>query len=325
MSATNSVGRREFSTAELRRCVGELLAWTGAPSPPAIQVVAEDLRPGYIERLVEYSNSEGEPIRAFMLVPDIPGPLPGVVVHHQHHGQRHLGKSEVVGHAGDPIQAFGPRLARNGIVVLAPDAICFEDRRRGAEGTLPEPNDDQQHYDEMAYRLVTGRLLMSVVIADAALAVSALVAEPIVDSEQIGVLGHSMGGHTTLFSAALDERVSFAGISGALCGYRARIERGVGVEFAQVVPGILELTDFDGLLALIAPRPALILSAEDDPYSFDAPNVVERVRVEYTRQGTSTRLTHHHYSGGHPLTEERVSALLDWTGDVTSSSYSSAT
>lgn len=214
------------------------------------------------------------------------------------------------------MQAFAPRLARNGFAVLAADAACFEDWRRGASGTEPAPGDDDQHYNEMAYRLVRGSLLMGLVVADASLAVSVLAAQQQVDHDRVGMIGHSMGGHTTLFTAALDDRVRFACISGALCGYQARIDAGVGIELAQIIPGIVEVTDFDGLLGLIAPRPVLIVSAAEDPYSFDAPGVVARARVEYERRRAADLLTQHRYPGGHPLTEERVQAILEWTKTV---------
>ncbi len=293
-----------------------LLAWPGPPEAPTETVVGERERDGNRERLIEYRNREDEIVRAFLLVPDRPGPLPGVVVHHQHNGERHLGKSEVVGRAGDPVQAFAPRLARNGFAVLAADAACFEDRRRGASGTGPAPGDDDQHYNEMAYRLVRGSLLMGLVVADASLAVSVLAAKQQVDHDRVGMIGHSMGGHTTLFTTALDDRVRFACISGPLCGYQARIDARVGIELAQMIPGIIEVTDFDGLLGLIAPRPVLIVSAAEDPYSVDAPGVVARARVEYERRRAADLLTQHRYPGGHPLTEERVQAILEWIKTV---------
>ncbi len=320
---TGSAIHREIPSEELRWRLQGLLGWSRAPVAPTVGSADERARDGYVERLIEYRNSEHEIVRAFLLVPERPGPLPGMVVHHQHNGERHLGKSEVMGVVGDPIQAFAPRLARNGFVVLAPDAVCFEDRRRGAHGTAPDPRDDRQHYDEMAYRLVQGSLLMSLVVADAALAVSVLAAQDLVDPERVGMLGHSMGGHTTLFTAALDQRVRLACVSGALCGYRARIDAGVGIELAQIIPGIAELTDFDGLLGLIAPRPVLVVSADEDPYSFDAANIVGRARIEYERQHVGHLLTHARYAGGHPPTEERVHAMLEWANVVTALSQPS--
>ncbi|MBV9048783.1 MAG: dienelactone hydrolase family protein [Solirubrobacterales bacterium] len=308
----NTKPPRELSAEQLRGQLDELLAWHGPPRTPPMRIVDEQRCDAYVERLVEYPNLEREDVRAFLLLPDVPGPVPGVVVHHQHNRQRHLGKSEVNGSAGDPIQAFGPRLANAGFAVLAPDAICFEDRRRDAFGIDPHVNDERQHYDEMAYRLVGGSLLMTAVVADAAVALSVLAGLDEVASDAIGMLGHSMGGHTTLFAAAVDQRVRFACISGALCGYQARIDARVGIELAQVIPGILRICDFDGLLRLLAPRPVLIVSASEDPYSFDAPSAVARAREEYVRHGQPELLAHAHFSGSHPLTEERIDAILRW-------------
>jgi len=139
-------------------------------------------------------------------------------------GQHHLGKAEVAGLAGEPLQAFGPALARRGVVVLAPDSICFEDRRPSGPGTEPREGDFIEHLKEASYRLVSGRLLMTTVRGDAARALSALRSLPAVDPARAGVLGHSYGGNTTLFHAALDERVRLAAASGAAASYRRRIE-----------------------------------------------------------------------------------------------------
>src|SRR6185295_1469257 len=68
-----------------------------------------------------------------------------------------------------------------------------------------------------ARQLVRDRLLMSTVLADAAAAHGALCALPGIDATRVGALGHSMGGATVLFHAALDPRVAFAAVSGAAC------------------------------------------------------------------------------------------------------------
>jgi len=65
---------------------------------------------------------------------------------------------------------------------------------------------------------------MTTVLGDAARALSALRSLPAVDPARAGVLGHSYGGNTTLFHAALDERVRLAAASGAAASYRRRIE-----------------------------------------------------------------------------------------------------
>ncbi len=82
--------------------------------------------------------------------------------------------------------------------------------------------------------------------------VSALAAHEQVDATRLGALAHSYGGNITLLLTALDERIRFAGASGSACTYRRRIADGTGLEFAHVIPGVLEVGDVDALIALIA-------------------------------------------------------------------------
>jgi dienelactone hydrolase len=274
--------------------LAELLRFSTPPAPDLEPLERVD-RDGYEQRLVRYAGVDGDEVRAYLLVPAGDGPFGGVVVHHQHNSEYHLGKSEVAGLAGNPLQAFGPALARRGLVVLAPDSIGFENR--GSDGP--------RHFNEMAYRLVRGRLLMTTVLGDASLALAALLARPDVDPARVGALGHSYGGSTTLFQAALDERVRFACASGAACTYRRRMADGTGIELAQVVPGILAVADMDDLVAMIAPRPLLLVSAPEDRYSADADEIAAAAAYP--------ALEHVRFPGGHPLTPERFELIVDWT------------
>src|SRR5215207_6187511 len=109
----------------------------------------------------------------------------------------------------------------------------------------------------MSYRLVRGDTLMRKVLDDAAAAISVLAELDMVNATSIGILGHSYGGNTVLFQAALDERVRFACTSGAACSYRHKMERGIGIEMAEVLPGVVDRLDIGDLLRLTAPRPML--------------------------------------------------------------------
>jgi dienelactone hydrolase len=264
------------------------------PPAPALETLERLRRDGYEQRLVRYRGIDGDEVRAYLLVPDGDGPFGGALVHHQHNSEYHLGKSEVAGLAGDPLQAFGPALARGGLVVLAPDSIGFEDR--GSDGP--------RHFNEMAYRLVRGRLLMTTVLGDASLALAALLARDDVDPTRVGAVGHSYGGSTTLFQAALDQRVRFACASGAACTYRRRMADATGIELAQIVPGILDVADIDDVVRMIAPRPLLLVSAPEDPYSADADEIA--ATADYPA------LEHARFAGGHPLTPERFGLIVDW-------------
>jgi dienelactone hydrolase len=291
---------------ELRGRLAALLRFEPPAAAGEVETLAERPCDGYAEHLVRYPGHAGEPVPAFLLLPDGAGPFPAVVAHHQHHSQFHLGKSEVAGRAGNALQAFGPALARRGVAVLAPDAIAFEDRRVLARGTEPAAGDGPQHHNAMSYRLVRGELLMTTVLGDAAAAHSVLAAHPRVDPGRVGAIGHSYGGNTTLFHAALDERVRFAAASGAACTYRRRMADRTQIELAQIVPGILELADIDDVVGLIAPRPLLLVSATDDPYSADADAIERTVGAGYER------LRHARYAGGHDVTAERFDLIVDW-------------
>jgi dienelactone hydrolase len=233
-------------------------------------------------------------------------------VFHQHAGERHLGKSEVFGLIGDPNQAFGPVLARAGFVVLAPDSIAFEDRRPGGPGTDPRDDDFVRHYNALTYRLVVGDTLMRKVLQDAMSAVSALLSRADVNPEAVVALGHSYGGNTTLFLTAVDNRIRMGCASGALGSYQRKMSDGTGLEMAEVIPGFTTRFDMGHLLAAIAPRPFLVVSATDDKYAADAQDLVDAVLVTNGGSEDGRTLAHLQTNGGHALDAQRFEAIVDW-------------
>jgi dienelactone hydrolase len=295
--------------SQLRSDFAQLVAFQQRDS--SFDVLSERREDGYLERRVSYAGVEDE-VPALLLVPDGAGPFPAVLAHHQHNSEWHLGKSEVAGLAGDPLHAFGPALARAGLAVLAPDAIGFEDRRYTGTGIDRREDDWLQYFNEMAYRLLSGRLLATTVLGDAACGLSALLADERVDGSKIGALGHSYAANVAIMLTALDERVSFACASGSACSYQRRMLDRTGIEFSQVIPGLLNLADIDGLVGLIAPRPLLLLSASEDRYSADAPDVVRAAKPAWEAHGARDELEHIRYEGGHALTPERTAKIISW-------------
>jgi len=268
---------------------------------------------GYGRIRISYTSEEGEQIPAFLLLPDGDGPFAAVLIHHQHHGERHLGKSEVCGLVGDPLQAFGPALARQGVVVLAPDSICFEDRRRRRTGTeADEAADVEQHYNEMCYRLLCGDTLMRRVLSDSAQGISILRAHPLVDPERVGIMGHSYGGNTVLFHGALDKRIRFACSSGAACTYQHKMAHQTGIEMAEVIPGFATCYDIPDLLTCFAPRRVLLVSATEDMSSHDADGIVAIAQETCSAMGITEHIEHKRYEGGHAITPERFADIVHW-------------
>lgn len=277
-------------------------------SNPKVERVEAKIFDEYSRTLIEYLGDEEDRISAFLFEPKNTEPRksPAVLIHHQHNGQQYLGKSEVAGIEGNPLQAFAPALAKRGFIVLAPDQICFEDRRRNKQGIEPSAGDGDflQQFNEMTYRLVKGDTLMRKVLSDATVGISILFQHKLVDQNRIGVMGHSLGGNTTLFHAAIDERIKFACSSGALCSYKNKMEADTSLEMGLVIPGFLEKFEMKDLIQSILPRDLMILSAEQDKYSKDADSILKNFIA----------VKHFRFTGGHEIDEQRFKTIIEWIG-----------
>jgi dienelactone hydrolase len=286
-----------------------LRARLGLADPVPMEFQRGDLKEadGFDRERVEYHGLEGDLIPAFLFTPKNRRPLGGVVVFHQHNGEFHLGKSEVAGEVGDSFQAFGPALARRGLAVLAPDAITFEDRRGPVRGVEPGDRDWVQHYNAMAYRLLDGDLLMRKCLDDAQRALSVLLHAAEVDERFVGVAGHSYGGYTALYHAAVDARCTFACVSGAVCSFETRRREDTGITLFETVPGLARQVDTHDVLSAIGPRPTLVVSGVEDKYSRDADQVVARVAGDFVTELRVNR--------GHALDQERFDGIVEWIVD----------
>ncbi|MGE3800127.1 MAG: dienelactone hydrolase family protein [Candidatus Kapaibacterium sp.] len=272
-------------------------------------ILSEENFVSYRRFLLHYQSEEGDTITAFFLLPHNTLYRTGVLALHQHASQRHIGKSEICGITGDPNQWIGHHLAERGYAVLAPDSICFEDRRRnGVTGIEPHPQDERQHYNEMTYRLVRGETLMQKVLSDTCNSLNLLRTQKFLALDSIAVVGHSYGGNTALFYGALDQRVQYTCASGAACSYKTKLEKEIGLEMALVLPGFLQKFDLERVISCIYPRELYLLSADQDPYALDADVIEETMRAQHP----DWQFKHSRYIGDHPLTEERLKDILYW-------------
>src|SRR5688500_1613253 len=240
---------------QLRRLLGSMPAW--APLESAVDQRVE-LGDGLVRERVTYQTEPGERVAAYLLLPGRPRRgRPAVLCLHQHAGQFDLGKSEPVGLAGHPEQRYAIELARRGFVTLTPDHLCFEERR---DARLP---DGQLERFEFTRRVTMGSTLQAKMTWDAVRAVDYLRERREV-GRRIGCIGHSLGGQQALILAALDRRVA-AGVSS--CGFAtlATIFRdGINHNFAAYLPGLGERGDMGDVLALVAPRPFLVVAGRAD-------------------------------------------------------------
>ena len=286
-------------------------------APGVYDEVRED---GFTRKAVSYASADGDTIEALLFEPLATKCGAGVVALHQHNSEWAIGKSEIAGLVGDPLQAFAPALARRGVTVLAADAIGFESRcARPGHGAALAPQITRAHgtpegwlqyYNHAMHRLVRGELLMTKILNDVASGVTAL--QRLANVDRVGVAGHSHGGNVTLFAAALDTRIAFACSSGAACSFRHKLAHGTALDMSLVIPGFAARYDVDDLMRCVAPRPLFVVSSEGDPFAADAGLLVERARPAFVAAGAEADLRHLHAGTGHALDRQRFDAIVAW-------------
>jgi dienelactone hydrolase len=303
----------------LRARLRTFLGLQAPPPAPLVSVIERKVEEDHTRSLLRYASPDGDEIEAFLFLPLRDEPRAAVLALHQHNSQWTLGKSEIAGLSGDPLQAFGPALARRGIAVLAPDAVGFESRIGLATGPgfappLEKPHSTAegwlQYYNQMAFRLVTGDLLMRKALADCELGVSAL--QTLVGAASVGAVGHSYGGILSLFLAAVDTRVAFACSSGAACSFRYKLARGIALDMSLIMPGFATHFDLQDVIGCVAPRRLFLVSADDDPSSADADQLVREALPAFEAQNCAGHLEHLRVVGVHALDSHRVHAMLNW-------------
>jgi dienelactone hydrolase len=316
----------------LREIVLAILGAPPASKPPLdAKVLGESAQAGYTRRKLVYQAEPGEFVPAFLLVPGkAAGGLPAVICPHQTVQE---GKDEPAGLAGNPRLHMALELVKRGYVTFTYDAACFGERH----------NPESGHYGEAIpfYRKHPRWSMMGKMAWDLSRAVDYLETLDFVDPKRIASIGHSHGGYTTLFAAALDERIRAAVSS---CGFDTLRYDGnpyrwshatalmprlgfyvtsphINMRFYAGVPdsGVIQIPfDMHQVLALIAPR-ALFLSTSDEDAIFpnagwSARQALACLEPAYKLLGTGDRLGSYFFRGGHsfpPEASERAYAWLD--------------
>ncbi|MCL6590828.1 MAG: acetylxylan esterase [Firmicutes bacterium] len=266
----------------------------------------------YTRYRIHYRSVEGDEIGAYLLIPKGTGPFPAAIVHHQNNSEWHLGKSEVCGIIGDTFQSFGHALANKGMVVLAPDCFCFEDRRLHSFGVKPSEEDGLRYLHEMSKRLIVGDFLMRKFLLDAGVGLSILAGHPQVDPQRIGTMGHALGGSIALFLSAVDERIKFAGISGAASTYKSKIINGTPFDYAEIIPGFVKRFDIPDLVKCIAPRKVIFLSTTEAKMARDVVFIKDSTREVFEGLGVPDHFQYVIFESGRDVAREQFKFITEW-------------
>jgi dienelactone hydrolase len=214
----------------------------------------------FIRETVAYNVESGDRVSAYVCIPKGRSePTPAIYCHHQHAGNFELGKSEVVGLAGDPDQAYAKELAERGFITFSPDAIAFEERNWNSP--------DSSEYFELSTRLVQGKTLMAKVLHDVSVGLDYLTSRPDVLESKIGFIGHSYGGRMALWVPAFDERVK-ASVSHCGCiTYRHSMTHDTGIQMEFCIPGFMKHYDLEDVVGMFEDCALLISATTNDRWS----------------------------------------------------------
>lgn len=219
----------------------------------------------YIREKIEYSVEKDDRVRAYILIPkNRIGKIPAIFCHHQHAGNFVIGKSEVVGLAGDSDQAYAKELAELGYITFAPDAIAFEERN------WAEDKSGRAEYFELATRLIKGQTLLAKALYDMSVGINYLQSRDEVNGEKIGFIGHSYGGRMAIWGPAFDKRIKVSVSNCGCVNYKNSLDRNVGIQMEFCVPGIMQLADVEDIIRMVEPANLLISATDDDKWSHGA-------------------------------------------------------
>ena len=270
----------------------------------------------YLEQYVTYNGDDGEDIPAYLLIPEERAfPSPAIVANHQCSVDCDLGKDAVVGKSYDRAdQAYGFEMMLKGFIVLAPDSInCGERAIAGLKG----PECDQSKCMQAAFPFLSVDSIYLKHISDAMRAVDVLQSMDTVDSDRIGMIGHSLGAGTTFWTAASDDRVRASVLS---CQFLGGIG---GSPWYQAYGSDQGGIYYHELLALIAPRSVLATRGEEDPVKFgldsgETERSVMAWAFDYARLfsallgGSESAMQCRLFDGGHEFPKANRNEAYDW-------------
>ena len=260
--------QRQFREA-LARKLGLDKVRAGAAGLPLEPQLLETVRmDGYVREKITIQTEPGVRIPFYLLLPDGGArPLPLVIAIHGH-GKR--GKETFAGNYASEAERIsgeegerniGLQAVKEGYAVIVPDQRGFGEMARETDRL----NTDLGYSCEPMQRkaLMYGRTLIGERVHDTARLIDYAAARAEIDSSRIAVTGNSGGGTTSLFAAALDERIKLAVPGSYFCTFADSV-LAVYHCSCNIIPGIMELGEMYDIAALIAPRPLLVVHGRDD-------------------------------------------------------------
>ncbi len=252
--------RREHILANMQLVMGPLPD-ASRKVPLDVQVTEVISTPHYLRKKLTFAVEKGDRVPAYLLVPSKRnGKLPAVLCLHQ---TVPIGKGEPAGLGRSQDLRYAVHLAERGYVTLAPDYPSFGDYRYDFARSTYQSGSMKAIWNNMR-------------------AIDLLQSLPEVDPERIGCIGHSLGGHNTMFTAAFDTRikalVSNCGFTSFPKYYGGKLKGWTSDRYMPRIDTVYELKpekvpfDFPEVVAALAPR-AFLASAPVHDDNFEVSGV----------------------------------------------------
>lgn len=308
--------KRKVETRKtLRRLLGD---WPPMFVPKPV-VDRKEQREGYTLEHYRFENGAGHTVYGYLMIPDgLKGRAPAILYNHYHGGAYKNGKEEVIHRAFKGLDfVTGEALVRRGYVVNAIDSYAFGERRfQGPAGEREQGSATEMSLFKMF--LWQGRTLWGMMVRDDLLALNYLLSRPEVDPKRVATMGMSMGSTRSWWAAAMDDRIKATISVACLTRYQNILEHGKVSEHSiyYFVPGMLkERIDSETVVSLIAPRPHLTLTGDQDPGSpVDGVRIINEFAAKvYGVYGKPDAFRSVVYPGvGHTYNPDMWKETLEW-------------
>lgn len=284
------------------------------------QILSEEDCGGYVRRKVSIQVQPGDRMPAYLLIPKaLKGRAPAILCFYG--TTSGAGKETTVGLSGPAPgsppaknRGFAVDMAEAGFVAFAADYL--RDGERVAPGR--RPYDTTDFYAAFPDWSVHGKDAW-----DSMRAIDYLQSLDFVDPENIGMVGHSYGGHSTIFTAAMEPRIKAAWANGPVSdflehGLHWAVPKGSGASqsLPAMRPYILDRTippplAFDEVTSLIAPRALAVGQAVGERRPREEENCAA-VSAVYEALGAGDRVRYVWYPGDHDFPPHVRKEAVGW-------------
>jgi pimeloyl-ACP methyl ester carboxylesterase len=250
----------------------------------------------YVRRLISYASEPGQRVPAYLLVPKalLTGSGKSAPAILSLHPTNALGFKVTVGLAKYPNAEYGRELAERGYVVLA----------------TPYPLLSNYNPDLKALGYQSGTMKA---IWDNIRGLDLLDSLPYVKKDRFAAIGHSLGGHNSVYTAAFDDRIKVVVSSCGLDSYRDYMGGKIkGWTSDRYMPRLLDYKlddipfDFHEIIGAIAPRHVLIVAPIGDTnFRYKSVDAVAKSAAEVYRLHDATKnLRVEHPDVGHEFPKD---------------------